>query len=125
MECDAMKVAGFGFRKGASVESLAAAFTRAGGAADVFATVTAKADAPCLTELAARFGVEVRLVNADDLPKAKVTTQSEKSTRLFGTGSLSEAAALIAAGPGARLITARVISPDSMATCAIAERSDA
>ena len=117
-----MKVAGFGFRKGANVESLAAAFTAAGGAADVFATVTAKADAACLTELAARFGVSITPVSADDLPIAKVTTQSDKSTAMFGTGSLSEAAALLAAGPGAWLVSARVISPDSMATCAIAER---
>ena len=120
-----MKVAGFGFRKGASVESLAMAFKAAGGTADVFATVAAKAEAACLTELAAQCGVKIMSVNVDDLPEAKVTTQSEKSTRLFGTGSLSEAAALIAAGPEARLITKRVISPDSMATCAIAERAEA
>lgn len=119
-----MKVAGFGFRKGASVDSLAVAFEAAGGAADVFATVTSKAEAACLKELATRFGVPVASVSAEDLPKAQVTTQSEKSTRMFGTGSLSEAAALLAAGPGACLIAARVISPDSMATCAIAERSE-
>ncbi len=116
-----MIVAGFGFRAGASVESLATAFVATGKTADVFATVTTKADAACLTELAARFGVPVASVDADALPKVTVATQSEKSARMFGTGSLSEAAALIAAGPGARLIVTRVISPDSMATCAIAE----
>jgi cobalt-precorrin 5A hydrolase len=50
-----------------------------------------------------------------------VETQSEKSKSMYGTGSLSEAVALIAAGPKARLLAARAISPDTMATCAIAE----
>ncbi|HZV10809.1 MAG TPA: precorrin methylase, partial [Novosphingobium sp.] len=41
----------------------------------------------------------------------------------FGTGSLAEALALVAAGPGARLIAPRHISTDGMATAAIAQRS--
>ncbi|NNK15876.1 MAG: precorrin methylase, partial [Sulfitobacter sp.] len=36
-------------------------------------------------------------------------------------GSLAEAAALAAAGPNARLVAARVVSGDGMATAAIAE----
>ncbi|HRO16470.1 MAG TPA: hypothetical protein PLL33_15800, partial [Paracoccus sp. (in: a-proteobacteria)] len=38
-----------------------------------------------------------------------------------GTGSVAEAVALAAAGPGARITTRRVVSPDRSATCAIAQ----
>ncbi len=117
-----MIVAGFGFRKDANPESLAAAL-KATGITRVthFATTDAKANAAPLTDLARQSGIPICAVPADRLPQAAVETQSEKSTRLFGTGSLSEAAALLAAGPNARLIAPRVISPDRMATCAIAE----
>ena len=85
------------------------------------ATVKAKAEAVCMTDLAAKLGVPVCEVSEVDLVKADVTTHSEKSLAMFGTGSVSEAAALIAAGPGARLIAKRSMSADKMATCAIAE----
>lgn len=119
-----MRVAGFGFRKGAEVVSLDAALSAAGGNVQAFATVEEKADARCLQDLANRHGVTIIPVAKDALPSVPTQTQSDKSQARFGTGSLSEAAALIAAGPGARLVTARVISPDKMATCAIAERID-
>ncbi|ENO84722.1 hypothetical protein C666_16775, partial [Thauera linaloolentis 47Lol = DSM 12138] len=38
-----------------------------------------------------------------------------------GCGSVAEAAALAAAGQGARLLAIRHISPDRSATCAIAQ----
>ncbi|MCV6593253.1 MAG: cobalamin biosynthesis protein [Silicimonas sp.] len=119
-----MRVAGFGFRKGAEVASLDAALIAAGGDVQAFATAEEKSNATCLQELAARHGVTIIPVAKDALPGVPTATQSNKSHARFGTGSLSEAAALIAAGPGARLIGTRVISPDSMATCAIAERID-
>ncbi len=118
-----MKVAGFGFRKGAGVESLMQALEAAGGAAGIsrIATVVEKAEAPAFRDLAARLGLPLEAVAKDALPWVAVETQSEKSEAIYGTGSLSEAVALIAAGPKARLLVARTISPDSMATCAIAE----
>jgi len=39
----------------------------------------------------------------------------------YGARSVAEAAALAAAGPGARLVGTRVISDDRLATAAIAE----
>ena len=39
-------------------------------------------------------------------------------------GSLAEAAALAAAGPGATLVVNRIISSDGMATCAIAQSKE-
>ncbi len=117
-----MKVAGFGFRKGAGVESLLAAL-EATGATGVtkIATAEGKADALAIRALAEQLHLPLEAVSDAALPAAEVLTQSEKSTAMYGTGSLSEAAALIAAGPGARLLGPRVISGDTMATCAIAE----
>lgn len=48
-------------------------------------------------------------------------TQSELVAEKFGTGSVAEAAALVAAGPRARLIATRAVSRDRTATAAIAE----
>ncbi len=121
-----MKVAGFGFRKGAGIESLMQALVAAGGPNGIerIATVSVKAEAPCFLELAQRLGLPLQSVGQDALSHATVATQSEKSLAMYGTGSLSEAVALLAAGPNARLVTPRVISHDSMATCAIAEVSE-
>ena len=116
-----MKVAGFGFRKDASADSLAAAYQAAGGQADALATVADKATAPAMAELARRMALPIHAVAAETLAAAPVETRSEKSQARFGTGSLCEATALVAAGAGARLLARRVISPDRMATCAIAE----
>lgn len=115
-----MRVAGFGFRKGAGVESLLGALEAAGGAVDLDAIATVEAKAELLGLLGDQLGLDVTLVPVTALPDQPVRTQSEKSQRLFVTGSLSEAVALYAAGAGAELIAARAISPDKMATCAIA-----
>jgi cobalt-precorrin 5A hydrolase len=48
-------------------------------------------------------------------------TQSKLVAEKFGTGSVAEAAALVAAGPRARLIATRTVSQDRTATAAIAE----
>ena len=117
-----MIVAGFGFSKSADVASLAAAL-RATGASGVthFATVEEKAESAALKDLAETMGLVIQPIVADALPSASVETQSERSKRIFGTGSLSEAVALLGAGRNARLVVARVISPDRQSTCAIAE----
>ena len=40
--------------------------------------------------------------------------------KYYRAGSVAEAAALAAAGPGARLLAPRMISADRMASCALA-----
>ena len=117
-----MKVAAFGFRQGAEAMSLHAALAAAGGPGGVthLATVTEKAASPAFREFAEDLDLPVKTVCKQELPAAHVLSRSEKSTRIWGTGSLSEAVALIAAGPDAQLTGLRVVSPDSMATCAIA-----
>jgi len=119
-----MRIAGMGFRKDAPLASLRAvlaAVEQAGGTAMALATVPGKADAPALRVLAAERGLSVLAVAV-----AGVDTpgQSARVRALHGTGSLAEAAALVAAGPGATLTVARMTAPDGMATCAMAATAE-
>lgn len=115
----AVIVAGFGFRADARVESLASAFARAGGQADCLATARDKAKAEVFQHFAD--GQRVISVAPKAIRSQTTLTQSLASLAARGTGSLAEAAALAAAGPGARLLGPRVISDDGCATCALAE----
>ncbi|MDK3018415.1 cobalamin biosynthesis protein [Pseudodonghicola flavimaris] len=116
-----MRVAGIGFRAGAPVAALRAALDLAGGAVEALATLDRKADAPQIRALAAERGLPVLSMTEATLGLQITLTQSPNQIARFGTGSLAEAAALAAAGPGARLTGSRVISPCGMATAAIAE----
>lgn len=117
------RVAGFGFRNGTGIDSLLDALMMAGGAPRLtsIATVEGKDAAPCLRALSERLSLPIVAVPRDDLQSAEVLTVSQKSIDMYGTGSVSEAAALVVAGPHARLIGPRTLSGDRMATCAIAE----
>ena len=118
-----MKVAGLGFRSNASVASLREALNAAGGSEGLaaVATVSDKADAAALRAFAQELGVPIRGIPAAMLAEIETTTQSEFIVTRFGTGSVAEAAAVAAAGRGARLISVRAVSQDQMATAAIAE----
>jgi cobalt-precorrin 5A hydrolase len=116
-------VAGFGFRTGAAPSSLRDAFELA--CADCGLAITALA-APAdkvhpLAPLAAEQGLPVVAILPEALEHAPTTTVSPASLAARRTGSVAEAAALAAAGPGARLLTTRHVSSDRMATCAIAQ----
>lgn len=117
-----MRVAGFGFRKGASAAALADALARAGGAAGVTALATAEDKAAGLQGIARTLGLPVIGVPKAALAAQPVLTHSARVKALYGTGSLAEASALAAAGPGARLLGPRAQSQDGTATAAIAER---
>jgi len=118
-----MKVAGLGFRKDVTLASLREVLLAAGGreGLSAVATVSDKADAEVLKQLAREYGVPIKAVPADMLAGIDTSTQSERVIEQFGTGSVAEAAALVAAGPRARLIATRVVSRDRTATAAIAE----
>ncbi|MDK3074503.1 cobalamin biosynthesis protein [Sedimentitalea sp. JM2-8] len=116
-----MIVAGFGFRAATSAESLAAALAATGARPDALATATDKAETPAFRALAASLALPVHPIGSDALAAQPTATRSHASQAARATGSLAEAAALAAAGPGARLIATRAISPDRMATCAIAQ----
>jgi len=117
-----MIVAGFGFRAAATADSLRDALARAAGERKVtaFAAPADKAQAACLSELAGELGVEIHTLAAHDLSRQKTPTEAPRVRAARGTGSVAEAAALAAAGLGARLLAPRSISADRLATCAIA-----
>lgn len=115
-------VAGFGFRGAATVDSLSDALDRAGHASSItgLATATDKAGAKPFVELAKIMNLPVHTVDHSKLLEQNTLTRSPASLKARNVGSLSEAAALAGAGPGAELLGARVISADGMATCALA-----
>ena len=117
-----MIVAGFGFRAGATPGSLSDALARTGVAPDALATVADKAATPAFVDFAD--GRPVRSIAPAALTRIATATESAPSRAARGTGSVAEAAALAAAGPGARLLMPRTVSGDRMATCAIAEGTD-
>ncbi len=112
-----MRVAGFGFRAGASLASFHAAYALTGGA-DALATATDKAAA--LAPFATSLGLPLIQVTRAALA-AHPRPGSARVTALYGTGSLAESAALAAAGPGARLTLSRVTSPDGQVAASLAE----
>ncbi|MDM0019179.1 cobalamin biosynthesis protein [Variovorax saccharolyticus] len=136
MERDAMMVAGFGFRSGATLASLRDALAHATAALQpampaqaiaLLATAHDKADAPCLRALADALGVPVCAVEAARMNATATLTDHATVRMLRGSGSTAEAAALAAAlihaGPGAALLHPRAVSTDRLATCALAART--
>jgi cobalt-precorrin 5A hydrolase len=113
-----MRVAGFGFTTSASLASMQAALTLAGGAVDAVATVEGKAIG--LAPLAHALGLPLIAVTKAALA-AHERPGSAWVKALYGTGSVAESAALAAAGQGARLVVGRITSPDGQAVAAIAE----
>ncbi|MEL6791897.1 MAG: cobalamin biosynthesis protein, partial [Pseudomonadota bacterium] len=100
MAGDAVIVAGFGFRASATRESLADALTSAGGGAMAFATVAGKAGDPTFVAFAEDVCVPVRPISPETLKTQATRTNSAASLKAHGVGSVAEAAALAAAGPG-------------------------
>ncbi len=117
-----MRVAGLGFRAAAGEASLMAALMAA-GLEGVDALATAADKAAALRNLGARLGLPVIAVALADLTAVKLRASGRVPAR-YGAQSVAEAAALAAAGPGARLIVGRIASADGMAMAAIAEGAD-
>ncbi|RED14037.1 cobalamin biosynthesis protein [Pontivivens insulae] len=119
-----MIVAGFGFRSGASMDSLHDALQRASGVLEPALLATHIDKRNGLAPLGGRLGVAVMGIPADVIAQQETLTQSASSLAARNTGSVAEAAALAAIGPGARLVAPREISADGMATCALAISAD-
>ncbi|WP_423247253.1 cobalamin biosynthesis protein [Streptomyces decoyicus] len=120
-------VAGVGARRGVPVsevlELITAACAAAGYAASqvvALATVAAKAAEPGLTGAARALGVPLRSYPAEALAAVRVPEPSAAAAAAVGTPSVAEAAALLAAGPGAALVAGKRKSPPARATCALA-----
>lgn len=105
-----MKIAlGLGCDRGTPAATLARAVAEALAAAgaaleDVaaVASIDLKADEPAMAELARRHGWAIRFYPAAELAVVEVPNPSETVRRYTGTPSVSEAAALLAAGAGLR-----------------------
>ena len=116
-----MIVAGFGLRTGATLAALQDALARAGGPEGVTHLATLAAKAPALAPLGRALGLPVVALPPEALRGQATSTRSALVEGLFGVGSVAEATALAAAGPGARLRGPRWVSADGTATAAIAE----
>lgn len=116
-----MIVAGFGFRSDTSLAALQDALAQAGGVAGVTHLATVAAKAPGLLPLGQKLGLPVLALPPEALLGQPTLTRSDRVRALHGTGSVAEAAALAAAGPGSRLRGPRAVSADGSATAAIAE----
>lgn len=126
-----MIVAGLGCRKGTSVESilsaLDAACRKAGISREsvtVLATGEIKRHEPGIIELAEKLALPLHILDETALKRTegRTKTVSKHSLARTATPSLSEAAALAAAGEGSELIVARLIADG--ATCALARSKD-
>jgi cobalt-precorrin 5A hydrolase len=127
----AMIVAGVGCRAGTSAREveavIAAALDRAeldASALGAIATSVAKGGERGIAGAASRRGVKLVVVPqaAFEAAGARTVTRSARVLKLTGVPSVSEAAALAAGGPDARLVQPRIaVGP---ATCALASVGD-
>ncbi|CDG54817.1 MULTISPECIES: cobalamin biosynthesis protein [Halomonadaceae] len=117
----ALRIAGFGFRREATVGSLGQALDQLVehyGAIDKLAA--ARSMLPLVEKLGQLRHIEVIAVSDAELTKVTTLTHSTQSMQARGTGSVAEAVALLAAGHNAKLVGSRIISADRQATAALA-----
>ncbi len=126
-----MIVAGIGCRVGVSsvavltaIDAALTQFRRERAEISALATGAAKHSETGIIVAASTLGVPLHYVGAEALAEVRpgLLTVSESSERTTGSPSLSEAAALAAAGKGARLLGPRVIS--GHVTCALATEEE-
>ncbi len=122
-----MKIAGLGFRRTATPADLRAVLSLVGHVPDQIAVLRRKGQTPTFQQFAADFGRPVILLDDADITGEHTETCSPRIKARFGTGSVAEALALVAARrhtkpeTPARLICPRYVSSDGLATVAIAE----
>jgi len=95
---------GIGCDRGASLETLKEAVTRAFKAADLdlglvtaLATIDKKRDEQAILSLAAQYGWPLQFFSAESLGQVEVPSPSETVRKFIGTPAVAEAAALLAA----------------------------
>lgn len=126
-----MRVVGFGLRPHAPREALeqvmrgvldqARSHNAKHSWPDAVATLARRVQNPALLALARDHGLPVMGVDENRLAGVVTPTGSPRIQALFGTGSVAEATALLAAGHGAQIIVARIVSTDGTASAAWAE----
>ncbi len=117
-----MVIAGFGCRAEATIESFRSALAATGMRPNALAVPADRAGV--IAPFAETEGLAVHPVAAVLLSDIDTPTRSPVSLAARGVGSVAEAAALAAAGAGARIVVPRVMSSDRMATCAIAQGTE-
>jgi cobalt-precorrin 5A hydrolase len=129
---EAMIIAGIGSRKGVSeqqvldaISATLAEYQIKASQLDAIATARLKQHEAAIFSAGRKLGLEVMIVGDAELAEAgkKTSSHSDLSLTLTGAPSVSEAAALAAAGQGARLLGPRRVL-DSV-TCAIAQSGEA
>ena len=83
-------------------------------------TIAVKADEPALAALSRQLAAPVRLFSAEELATVAVPNPSPIVQAEVGTPSVAEAAALLLAGPGGRLLVEK--EKNTLATVAVARR---
>lgn len=119
-------VAGIGARRGVSAEAIVdlvrevAARHNAPLSHLTLCTLESKADEQGLRDAARKLGVELVLLPLEALRarRGAAPTHSPRVQAMFGVGSVAEAAALVGAGPGSRLLAPRSATP--YVACALA-----
>lgn len=126
-----MIVAGFGCTSRAGPASLRALIARMAQHAGVDALACLEGRADMLGPLARIAGLPMIAIPVQAIDGIATPTQSARVLAAFGTGSVAEACALVAAASGvdgngtragAQIMVARIVSQDRQATCALARR---
>lgn len=123
MAGDSMKIAGIGFRDEAVSGSLLDALARLGAADIARIALPARKRGHALCAALEARGYRLLWIADAELAAIDTPTRSPIALRHYGTGSVAEAAALVAArahAADARLIVPRVISADRLASAALA-----
>lgn len=120
-------IAGLGLRPGTDAAEILACLDEAlaiagfpNEATPRFATLAGRADESGLREAAASRSAEIVAIPDEALRgfEAACATRSTRIASLYGVGSVAEAAAMAAAGPGGTLIQPRIAT--GRVTCALA-----
>lgn len=123
-------VAGIGLRPGTGAAEILAclddALAQAGLGAEAgprLATLASRVGEPGMVEAAASRAAELVAIPDEALKgfEASCATRSTRIASLYGVGSVAEAAALAAAGPGGTLVQARIAT--ARVTCALAREA--
>lgn len=86
------------------------------------ATVDRKLEEPAIVALSQRLGAALVAFTPSELSGVEVPNPSDAVHDAVGTPSVSEAAALLAAGPGARLLVPKTVSAPRDSTVSVARR---
>lgn len=120
-------IAGIGLRPGTEAGDILACLDEAltiaglsGAATARFATLASRFGEPGLVAAATQRGAELVAIPDEALKgfEAACATRSTRIASLYGVGSVAEAAALAAAGPGGTLVQSRIAT--ARVTCALA-----